>query len=83
MKSISYSFVAKQIKDELQQVEQWKELGYDTINSAGEHYKKLEALVELLEVYNCGYVGGYDKGQDRSKRWSLKDRAKFVIERKE
>lgn len=42
-------------------------------NAVG-HYHRAEALIELLEVLDCGSVGGYDKGQTEAHRRTLRNR---------
>jgi hypothetical protein len=48
----------------LAQVEQWSELHH--FGSAAEYYAKAEALIELLEVDDCGSVGGFDRGRGQT-----------------
>ena len=53
--------IKKEIRETIQQVQQWHELG--NIQRYSQYAYKLEVLVEILEADNCGSVGGFDKGQ--------------------
>ncbi len=74
---ITSKTIKEEIKSCIIQIEQWSER-----KEYGRMYKysiKLETLVELLEVDNCGSVGGFDKGQNPLKNYSLIQRAKYVV----
>ena len=63
---VPYAVVLKQIADCLQQKQQW--LDMDDPARGFEYHSAAEALVALLEVHNCGSIGGFDivgKGMDR------------------
>jgi hypothetical protein len=49
------------IAEHLECRDQWLESGH--LASAMEYEFKAEGLIELLEVVNCGSIGGFDKGQ--------------------
>ena len=70
--------VKEQIRSDLRLIEQWKG-SYDWADNVAKYYHKLEALVELLEIYNCGSVGGFDEGQVDHKRYTLEERAEYVL----
>lgn len=77
METIQRSLVLDQIKLELTVAAQWK----DRINTdcAGFYVRglhKAEALIELLEIADCGSVGGFDKGQPRPR--NLLDRYEWL-----
>ena len=55
------SVILKRIKEELQMLEQWRE--GDNLNFALDHQTRAIALIELLEVHDCGSVGGFAPGQ--------------------
>lgn len=59
--SISRDTVLKSIGDHLAQIAQWAELhSYDFVVK---DYLRAEALIQLLEIEDCGSYGGYDKNQ--------------------
>lgn len=75
----------KTIKDEIKKaiegMEQWSDMGLPEY--IYKYSVRLKTLVELLEVDNCGSVGGYDKGQNiKGNHYSadnLINRAKWVL----
>jgi len=71
--------IKREIRSCIQQIEQWDNI--DNIDIKHRYVNELETLVELLEVDNCGSVGGFDKGQQRHARHKpdLIDRAKWVL----
>lgn len=60
--ALRYQAILEQIESELAQVDEWRDM--DDYGRAAQYFNKAEALIELLEVYNCGSIGGFDKGQD-------------------
>lgn len=58
-------------------IHQWMESG--SIERVLEYKIRAEALIELVEIEECGSVGGYDKGQPRSR--SLGDRFEWVAKK--
>lgn len=66
----------RNIQDELDAVDQWS-AEYDLVAHQFQHYCRLEALTELLEEYDCGFVGGFGNGQPEDQ--SLKERAKWLL----
>jgi hypothetical protein len=56
------------IKNEIQMMYQWsdqfskKRVNPDYISTSVVHAHKAEALIELLEIHDCGSVGGFDEG---------------------
>jgi len=50
-----------QIGEHLTSMNQWAL--YENYDYASKYANKAESLIELLEVYDCGSVGGYDEGQ--------------------
>ena len=56
--SIPYDVTLKRIKEKLDLVEQW--LKHESHERVLKYHNHAEALIELLEVYNCGQIGGYD-----------------------
>jgi len=71
--------IKEDIRDTIVQIEQWHDMGI--ISNYAEHVIKLEILVEILEVDNCGSVGGFDKGQkyEGSCITALYNRAGWVL----
>lgn len=64
------------IQDEMDAVKQWSE-EYDWVAHHFQHYCRLEGLVELLEEYDCGSVGGFGKKQPEGQ--SLEERAQWLL----
>lgn len=85
--ALSYEGVLERIDDCLKQVDQWAHR-YASVDgvvldshhrSAYEHQLRAETLIELLEVHNCGSVGGYDDGQQNSGQWrTLRQRYEWL-----
>ncbi len=83
--ALSYAGVLRQIENDLCAIVQWADMGAFT--TAAEYAAKAEALIELLEVYNCGSTGGFDEGQQAPRtlvtRWRwLVDHAPKARKRK-
>lgn len=53
------------IGDNLHQAMQWSDKA-EWANKVAEYYYKAEALIEVLEIVDCGSIGGHDKGQPRA-----------------
>lgn len=61
---VSRDILLKRIADHLVQVQQWAEIhSYDLANN---YSLKSEALIELLEIADCGSIGGFDRDQPRA-----------------
>ncbi len=65
---VPYEFILKEIRESLEQSELCNKFASDAVlyRSSSlarslEHLHHAEALIELLEVHNCGSVGGFDK----------------------
>lgn len=56
---------------------QWMDSG--NLENALKYKTQTEALLELAEVEECGSIGGFDKGQPRSK--SLGDRFEWIAKK--
>lgn len=56
-KSILIKDIFKEIEDALQQVDQWVEM--KDYCRANKYSDQAEALIELVEVADCGSVGGF------------------------
>ncbi len=54
--------ILQKIAEHLSGVIQWTE-GRCHFSRAAEYQAQAEALIELLEVADCGSVGGFDEGQ--------------------
>lgn len=65
--------ILNRIGHELGLVAQWSERPAWGQQMVGHHHKA-EALIQLLEVFDCGQIGGFDKGQSRAQMRSLFDR---------
>lgn len=61
--SVTRQAVLKLIDRHFQQVAQWARLG--DFPRAAEYQAKTEALVELLEIDDCGSSGGYDRKRNQ------------------
>jgi hypothetical protein len=51
-------FILNEIFDEFQQITQWDIRNPDSTTA---HLNKAEKLIEILEVDDCGSIGGFDK----------------------
>lgn len=60
---INNDTVKEKLKRNLELIEQWKD---DPANYF-EYFNRALTLIELLEVDNCGSVGGFDKRQKHPK----------------
>ena len=76
MKAIPRDVIKTAIREHLADIEQWKS-NYNHPAYVLKYYNKLEALVELLEVWDTGSVGGFDYQQPYNT--SLDIRAKWVL----
>lgn len=56
--------VLAMIQEHLKCRDQW--LAMHCLDSACEYERKAEGLIELIEVVNCGSVGGHDEGQPQA-----------------
>jgi hypothetical protein len=74
-KEAFFKLALNDIEHEIQQWHQWD--NPDSIDFRHRHYHKLEALVELLEVWDCNSVGGFGKGESRS--LDLLERAGWLL----
>ena len=63
--SISRETILDTIAGLLQDVMQWS-ANPEWASNVVEHYEKATALIELLEVDDCGSIGGHDKNQPRA-----------------
>lgn len=55
---------------------------HDPVAFAGmalKHFRSAQTLIELVEVYDCGSVGGFSVGQ--KKNHLLRDRLDFLIDK--
>lgn len=80
--AIPIKALLKEIEDHFKMLDQDLRLGWYT--EVGQHYTAAEALIEVLEVYDCGSVGGFSKGQDRERaegRSGLNYRFKFLADK--
>lgn len=69
--------ILKAARSHLQQVDQWAEML--SWGRAAHYAAKAEACIELVEVADCGSVGGFDVGQDRDGvLWTLDKRLKWL-----
>jgi len=50
--------ILQEIFDNFQQMSQWIIISPE---SYAKHYHKAEQLIEMLEVEDCGFIGGFDK----------------------
>lgn len=75
-----YALAVKNARENFEQAHEWSkpEAGADYHAVSLKRLYACEALVELLEEFNCGSVGGFDKGQVHQ---SLKSRIAWVAKR--
>jgi acyl-CoA-binding protein len=67
--------ILNHIKEHLASMKQWADSkNYDY---AYQSQAKAESLIELLEVNDCGQMGGFDKNQPHTH--NLKDRYKWLL----
>jgi len=73
--------IKEAIKNKVEEIDQWLDAGH--LGIAYDLSLKLTVLIELLEIDNCGSVGGLDKGQaikgNSDSIDGLKARAKWVL----
>lgn len=60
--------ILETIQQNLQQIEQWARPGMEHYANAHKYQSHALALIELLEVNDCGSCGGFDKGWDELKK---------------
>ena len=69
--ALTYRGVLDEIAANLESIDQWAKTGHYRI--AHEREIAAETLISLLEVNNCGSIGGFDKnqpsGQNLLERW--------------
>jgi hypothetical protein len=58
---LTYNGIVRLIENELANRQQW--LDMNSLSRALEYENRALALIELLEVHNCGSIGGFDRGQ--------------------
>jgi len=58
-KPIQYTTILKAAASCLRQVKQWEDMR--DLGRALRYQTQAEALIEILEVHNCGATGGFDK----------------------
>lgn len=60
--------VLKRIRDELNSMKQWQSspANVDFVVNAARYAQKAEGLIELLEIHDCGSVGGFGNGHTGS-----------------
>lgn len=68
------TIILKNIEKSLSAIKQWSEM--QQWENAAKYAAKADALIELLEVDDCGSIGGFDakRGQDRDRHWTLTER---------
>ena len=81
---IDYDQVLGIIQDHLDAAQQW--LGLGDFTRTATYQTKAEALIELLEVHNCGSVGGFDvcrginQGHSMGHKHNIADRFRWLKE---
>lgn len=82
VQQVSRKAILDAIDSEMQRVYDWgsqineKRIDPDYISRAIQHAYKAEALIELLEVHDCGSTGGFDLGAGGL--YSLEERIKLL-----
>lgn len=71
--------VLKRIESRLAQVKQWTR--HERWDYAFEYASEAKALIELLEIDDCGSTGGFDteRGQDKSAYQTLESRYQWLL----
>ena len=73
-----YKNALKNIRSEVAMRAQWN--SPDTLGLKYAHHMKLEALVELVEEWDCGSIGGFGVGQEgHNFRSNLLERAEWLL----
>jgi hypothetical protein len=74
-KALTYQGVLDEIASNLENANAWAV--HKNWSNAAKYSLKAEALIELLEVHNCGSIGGFDNGQKPNstleERWEWLD----------
>jgi hypothetical protein len=60
--------ILQEIFEHFQQMTQWATVNPD---SYSKYYHKAESLIELLEVQDCGSIGGFDRKNPHKKNTGL------------
>ena len=81
--SISRNLILKNIEHHLKLIDQWVQGAITNYGHAQKYQNKAEALIELLEVHDCGQVGGFDRGQPHSHELNLMDRYNWLKNKKD
>lgn len=63
-KRVSYKYVLNQAGGNLGSIKQW--ILMQKYERAADHHHRAEALVELIEVLDCGSTGGFSEGQNQA-----------------
>ena len=73
--------VLNRIITDLACAESWKRSSFKTdwANCVAEYYIKALSLIELLEVHDCGQMGGFDKGADVTVGRNLVTRTHWLL----
>lgn len=58
IKPVPYEVILANIKEDLESIEQWLEL--ESYGNTLKYATSARRLIELLEVHNCGSIGGFD-----------------------
>lgn len=80
MRELNREMVLEMIFDHLDSAASWDMFKTGEAGHRLDHITKAEALIELLEVADCGSVGGFDHGQPRPK--DLYDRYDWLKNKK-
>lgn len=86
-KPVAYEAILKTAESRLEASEQWNEPdnGHEWMANALHYMSEATALIELLEVHNCGSIGGFDSArghsqQDGENYASLRSRLRWLKE---
>jgi hypothetical protein len=65
-----YTLILNQASENYEQAIAWSkpEAGLDYHSTSLRRLAHAEALIEALEVFNCGQAGGFDRGQEAKDR---------------
>ena len=75
--TIQRAAILKRIDENMQQVRQWVDMAEYAL--AATYQAKAEALVEVLEIADCGSVGGFDTKRGQPSVSSVKGRDRLQM----
>lgn len=80
---INRTNLIKRVEDNLKLVKQWENIEYTNtgyLENVLKYAHRAEALIEAVEVFDCGSVGGFDGGHRGTP--SLEERLQWLKEKR-